>query len=208
MNASINPAAVCNLPDHNTMVANIVRTYQKASAEQVAAGWAWYADAQEFARTLAAGSQYPMRTVAGIIAALSPQSAWARNKADATTAVEYHYNAGHIVGLSLHTRVQMTKVARILNGETPESVLRGPKETAFYNNIIGNYSLATVDRWAFKTATGVALPDAINGKMLGGIRRGAYKRIHAAFVEAAGRFHVPTAVLQAVVWVVERGAAE
>lgn len=204
---SNNPAAVCNLPALDTMVENIIAVYNRATLEQIHAGYAWYREAQDFARTLSAATAYPQRAIAGIIAALSPQSAWYRNKMDATTAVEFHYAAGNIAGLSLHTKVQMGKVARILEGETPESVLRGPKESAFYRNITGDYSLATVDRWAFKSATGVALPDSVNGKALGGIGKGAYKRIHAAFVVAAARIGIPVAILQAIVWVVERNSA-
>lgn len=204
---SSNPAAVCNLPQHTTMVQRIKDRYADATIADIHAGYAWYREAQDFARALAAATKYPQRAIAGIIAALSPQSAWYRNKLDATTAVEYHYASGDIVGLSLHTKSQMGKVGRILDGETPEGVLRGPKESAFYRNIMGDYSLVTVDRWAFKSATGVQLPDSINGKVLGGIGKGAYKRIHAAYVQAAQELNVPPAVLQAIVWIVERGSA-
>ena len=67
----------------------------------------------------------------------------------------------------------------------------------------------TVDRWAFKTATGVALPDVNpgTGKALGGVGKGAYRRIHAAYVEAAHILGIAPAILQAIVWVVERGSA-
>lgn len=206
---STNPAAVCNLPAHSVMVANIVLRYQDADSLDIHAGYAWYAEAQEFARTLSTATNYDLRAIAGVIAALSPQQSWAINKSNAETSVRVHYDAGHIGGLSLHTKVQMGKVARILEGETPETVLHGPKESAFYRNIVGDYSHCTVDRWAFKTATGTLLPDVnpVTGKQLGGVGRGAYKRIHAAFVEAATILGIPVAILQAIVWIVERGSA-
>ena len=206
---SSNPAAVCNLPSHGTMVANIINVYRRATPEQIESGHQWYREAQEFAATLAVGTDYSYRQIAGVIAALSPQSAWSRNKEDARTAVYVHGLAGDVNGISLHTGVQMGKVGRILDGETPESVLRGPKESAFSRNIQGDYSLVTVDRWAFKSATGVPLPDVnpATGKALGGIGLGAYKRIHAAYVEAAHIIGIAPAILQAIVWGVERGTA-
>src|SRR5690349_19014081 len=209
MRQSTNPAAVCNLPSHDVMVDNIIRTYRRATIEQIHAGYAWYREAQDFCRTLATATDYPVRAIAGVIAALSPQSSWAQNKENARVAVDVHYMVGSCDSISLHTKAQMCKVGRILDGETPESVLRGPKESAFSRNIQGDYSLATVDRWAFKTATGVALPDInpVTGKPLGGIGKGAYKRIHAAYVEAAAILGIPVAILQAIVWIVERGSA-
>lgn len=206
---SSNPAAVCNLPDHATMARNIIATYRRATPEQVSQGWSWYHEAQSFARTLAAGTSHPMRSIAGVIAALSPQSSWAMNKENATAAVDVYGIAGQIT-ISLHTKVQMGKVRAILeDGELPLAVLKGPKESAFCRNIMGDYSVCTADRWAFKTATGRALPDVnpLTGKALGGIGRGAYKRLHAAFEEAASILGIPVAILQAIVWIVERGSA-
>ena len=191
------------------MVRNIIATYRRATPEQIRAGHEWYRVAQEFCATLALGTDYSYRQVAGVIAALSPQSSWAQNQENARVAVYVHGLAGDVNGISLHTSVQMDKVGRILDGETPESVLRGPKESAFCRNIQGDYTLVTVDRWAFKTATGVALPDVNpgTGKALGGVGKGAYRRIHAAYVEAAHILGIAPAILQAIVWVVERGSA-
>lgn len=209
MRQSSNPAAVCNLPSHDVMVANILRNYHRATKAQIHAGYAWYAEAQDFCRTLATATQYPVRTIAGVIAALSPQAAWGINKANARIAVDVHYMTGGCEYISLHTKPQMAKVSRILDGETPESVLRGPKESAFSRNIQGDYSLATVDRHAFTGAVGKPLPDVnpVTGKSLGGVGKGAYKRIHAAYVEAAAILGTPVAILQAIVWVVIRGSA-
>lgn len=206
---SHNPAAVCNLPDHATMVANIASRYIGAEKHHVHAGYGWYGEAQQFARSLAAGSAFPLRSVAGIIAALSPQCGWQKNKEDAIAAIDVFNIAGRI-DISLHTKVQMGKVRAILeDGVVPLEVLKGPKESAFFRNIMGDYSVCTVDRWAFKAATGRALPDVnpLTGKALGGIGRGAYKRIHAAYVDAAAFLGIPVAILQAIVWIVERGSA-
>src|SRR6476660_9292596 len=111
---SSNPAAVSNLPQHSTMVQNVKAVYARATVSDVNAGWAWYAEAQSFAQTLATASSYGLRQVAGVIAALSPQQAWSINKANAEAAVYVHNLAGDVNGISLHTKAQMGKVARIL----------------------------------------------------------------------------------------------
>lgn len=202
-----NPAAVCNLPAHAAMVANIVSTYRRATPAQIHAGAHWYDEAREYSRTLAAGSPFTEWQAAGVIAALSPQQGWAINKRNASTCIGVYVGTYGSVP-QLHTQAQMGKVLAILDDEdgTYQNVarhLKGPKESAFYRNICGDHTLPTVDRWAFLTATGTALVEEH-----GGISKGAYKPLSAAWQEAAQTLGIPSAILQAICWIVERGTGE
>lgn len=201
MVATFNPANVANLPAHDQMVANILRVWHSATDTQREQGTHWYNEARDYAETMAAGSPYSVEQCAGVIAALSPQQDWAMNKRIALRCITAHA-AGEPIP-SVHYAVQCAKVLRILEGEYAGAILKGPKENAFYNNILGSPEFVTVDRWAFKTATGTSLSE--NG---GGISRGAFKVLAAAYRAAGLALGVTLPTLQAVCWVVERGSAD
>src|SRR4051812_5158832 len=61
----------------NANVSNVLRTYYAASALEVQHGLTWYAQASgEACRRI---PDHPRAIVLGVVAALSPQTAWARN---------------------------------------------------------------------------------------------------------------------------------
>lgn len=190
-------AAVSNLPDHDTMVANILREYWASTPAEKAAGATWYQEAQEYAATLAAGTPYSMTQCAGVIAALSPQTEWGLNKRQAAECVRAH--AAGVPVPSCNTGVQMGKVRAMLDGAMPQHVLHGPKERAFFGNITQDETLVTVDRWAFLTAVGVRMTDDNRG-----IGVGAFRRIAAAWHEAARILGITVFILQAICWVARK----
>jgi hypothetical protein len=199
---SKNPSAVQNLPSHHAMVSNIVSTYHRATPNQLEQGAQWYDNAREYAATLAAGSIYSLEQVACVIAALSPKQDWNVNKVNARRCVEAHTRGEELP--SVHYPVQVAKARRALEGyESTLTILSGPKETAFYNNIIGSTTHVTIDRWAFKTATGVALGDTN-----GGISKSSFPILAEAYRVASVIIGVTLPTLQAVCWIVERGSAE
>jgi hypothetical protein len=200
---SNNPASATNLPTHDEMVANIIATYNRATPAQIFEGTNWYGVAQEFAETLVAGTRFSLYQGAGVIAALSPQQAWAINKRNATQVFT-------LIALGqelprMHTEVQMAKIRAIIDADDSSyqniaRKLNGPKETSFYRNVAGDHSTPTVDRWAFLTATKGILNDKT-----GGIPKAAYPLIAAAWNAAAAILGLPVAILQAICWVIERG---
>lgn len=194
-------AAKVNLPAHEVMVQNILATYRSATPAQVEAGTLWYAQALEWAETLATGTPYSVAQCAGVIAALSPKQEWAINKRAALNCVQAHSRGEALP--ACHYPIQVDKAQRILDGALPLDVLHGPKERSFYGNIMGDASCITVDRWAFRTATGVSL-----GDNAGGISTSAYPILAAAWNEAARILGVSRHIVQAVCWVVERGSAQ
>lgn len=188
---------VKNLPSIEQMAANIIDIYHRATPAQIHAGEQWYAEARDFADALAARSIFNRQETAGVIAALSPQQAWSINKNNATRAIDTYPDVP-----SMHTGTQMGKVMAILSGVPPLEALKGPKERAFYLNIIGDFDHVTVDRWAYFGATG----ELVVGT--GGIGRRVYVLVEQAYRLAAFLLGIPVAILQAVVWVVVRGGAE
>jgi hypothetical protein len=64
------------------MKQELLRRYQKASKNQKQAGLDWYVAAHEEGWRLAVKYRLPVKKVAGIMAALSPNNKWERNILD------------------------------------------------------------------------------------------------------------------------------
>lgn len=175
--------------------ANILRIWLEADETSMVAGMTWYSRAMDFAREL--DPENPHRA-AGVIAALSPMLSWARNR----VLAQHIYNGGRDGCLSAN----ITKAVRILDGESPESVLSGPKVRAFYFNIVGVGSVETVtiDRHTIDIAVGSPLPDSVRATYMGKRKRAdiasAYVKVADILSEMTGENIMPFQV-QAVTWV-------
>lgn len=180
------------------MIANLLTAYDAASAADANEGAAWYADAQAFARALAAGTTLTVDHGAGVVAALSPRVRWATNMRAAAAMVEAAERVADepVVG-GLPTN--RAKAWRIANGENPLDVLGGQKVRAFYANIMGDEDAVTVDVWAARAA----VPD-YDGKT---IPARMYEAIADAYRIAADARGVSPMVMQATVWVYIRRVA-
>jgi hypothetical protein len=129
----------------NGHVRRILSVYFQADAGEIRDGLSWYRDARRLAITITGLT--PSRA-AGIVAALSPNTAWSVNLAIAGRFVA--------TGDNVHTGKQMDKARAILSGRRPLSVLKGPKERPFYANIIrpADPIPVTVDRHAYSIWAG------------------------------------------------------
>lgn len=185
------------------MVRRILKHYRAATPAVHAAGESWYAAAQE-----AAAQIYPERPdiAAGVIAALSPRCKWVSNVRWARAIVNAARNGQECP--SVHTTTMRAIAWDIATGvRTPEEALRGPKISRFYRNIMQDMNCATVDIWAMRAALGSDnVPTDARG-----IEKAPtivqYRTIESAYIRAARIAGTSPAMLQAVVWIVVRGAA-
>jgi len=176
---------------------NILACYDRAPSHVKADGRSWYSDALGIARAISAKHGIPLATAAGVIAALSPQSPWDRNVADAWALV----GGGE-------PRVKpdsLAKARRIVAGESPDTVLRGNKVRAFYAAIMGDHSVVVVDRHAASCYANRKLNDAQVRPVFAtsGI---LYRRIAGAYRKAAKAAGVSPCEMQAVAWIQWRQA--
>jgi hypothetical protein len=173
---------------------NVVNVFNQATPVQHATGVAWYHDAHGAAASL--DPDRPDRA-AGVIAALSPQTYWARNLELAARAYDQGFASG--------TLGRSCRVAdAILSGADPLSVLSGPKVRAFYMLISNPDDAHTVcvDRHAVDVAIGERLTVAERERWYPLARRGWYERFAACYRAAAPHLGVSPAQVQAVTWVV------
>lgn len=188
------------------LVANIIDTFLVVveKPEQYQEGLQWYNVAHKFVLDLAQVYKLSIEQSAGIVAALSPQLSWARNK-KITLQFCAHMRQGNEETV-LHlgaTGPNARKAIRIWHGEKPLGVLGGMKVISFYHNLLLFSSHVTIDRHAAciamfgdngKKSGSVALNDKLYV-----IIAEAYRKAADMIAETWGtEFEAYT--LQAIVW--------
>jgi hypothetical protein len=176
----------------------------------------WYSEARAFCAVLANRFGLPLESVAGYIAATSPQTEWVSQLKFAPLALaHYTESAWNIDGSPVSTErgigrklpgpgfdSSKRKAVRILNGADPLSVLGGDKVRAFYLSILGDESAVCVDRHALAIAYGADVPEHITAKR--------YRETAAAYVSASASLCaafpslssvLTPAAVQALTWV-------
>jgi hypothetical protein len=176
---------------------NIAKVARRATDKQWLAGSRWYDEANEFCSKLAAHENFPVSSVAGCLAALSPQCSWSNNLLGTISMVRTRQVTG---GASIYP-VNVSKAFSIVHENArPEEVLGGNKVKAFYANILNpRYSKAvTVDTHAARAAFGEY---KLSAQQVGFAFRDKGNRIiQQAYRNVAKRYHVLPMRLQATVW--------
>lgn len=178
---------------HEFYVRNILSVWHSASDQQVSDGREWYPSAHVTAKMLADGD---VRTGAGVLAALSPQTSWWLN-------IELACDAFESGTATRHLSDACSKANRIMAGEDPADVLPMRRKTGhFYRCILdpSNADAVCVDRHAHDIAVGVAFGDWKRGMDA----HGRYELIAGCYREAARQLGELPSVVQAVTWVAWR----
>lgn len=119
---------------------SILAVFLAASDPERINGANWYATAQEAAATMAKRYGVSLDTVAGVVAALSPNNRWERNLRDADNLIAAYTLGGPGDALGVKTSTygkNKAKALAILQGADPLEALGGLKVRAFYGCIIG-----------------------------------------------------------------------
>lgn len=177
------------------------RLYADADPTTIASGRSWYAEAHAEVSRLArqAPPGIGRSACAGVLAALSPRAQWGQNVAGARAAVQAAASelSPELAAAPYALSDGCRKAGRILAGERPDAVLRGPKVRAFWRAILGDPAAVTVDWWACVAA---GRPDDF-GKLTP--RRLAV--IDRAYRLAADWAGESPRDFQAITWVAARG---
>ncbi len=187
----------------------LYRLYELASESEKAQGRAWYDTARADIAELAIKHATIPGIVAGIVAALSPNTRWAQNLEDADSVLAVGLSPYTVADYQdcIVTTYNLNKVKAFAIAEqyfepdkrsnrNPLNILRGPKVVAFYLNLIGNSNALTLDSHAYNAfcgfrATGSDLP-GMRAQLTRDARK-AYER--AAFVKGE-----TVASFQAIIW--------
>lgn len=182
--------------------ANVLAVYNRATADNLRWGMAWYPAAHREALRMGGGRAYHLERNAGIIAALSPMNGWNNNLVKARLLVSLRGKVsvakGQPNGIGLGANV--AKAIAIYNGADPLDILNGDKVTAFYRTIVdptGDIN-PVIDRHAFDIAVGEKTNDKRRGILS---RKGVYLEFAHVYREAAKAAGIGSAQMQAITWV-------
>jgi len=204
---------------------NILRVFRQIPAAEVAEGREWYPQARQLAGELAAlrgwdqsiPGDYEAQVVkaAAVIAVLSPRLSWKKNVEHAERAYAAHAAEAngatlavtHAIETWKGLKINARKAFRILDGEDPEDVVKGPKVRQFWHTIVDptDPRAVVVDRHAFDVSVNRVLTDTVRGKLLG--KAGAYDNVAdkyrraAAILSAELGSWISPAEVQAITWV-------
>ena len=172
-------------------------------------GSGFYPFAGEICQRIAQETGKPMHVVAGVIAALSPQTAWDDNIRAATELI-----SGKRPKMQTEARINKAKEIRDGIDICPQKVARilnGPKITAFYWNILGDEDAVTVDSHAVTVA--LCPPDKLkrdSGNFWPSLGappvKAQYRFLSGCYAHAAKKVGLSPSELQARTWAAIRRA--
>ena len=183
-------------------VRNILKLYRQATQEDTTNGVEWYARAEREAKAIAEACALPLRTVIGVMAALSPNNKWERNVKDTMTMCQAWVACDCLSDFKVSCYNTMkAKAWSILVDELDDdhdilTRLNGQKIRSFYSNIRG-LDEVTIDGHALNIARGKREGLTSDKTNMG---KREYRELQAAYVRAAKRVDVKPHVLQAITW--------
>jgi len=187
---------------------SILAVFFSATDLETINGGRWYETAQVAAATIAARYSVKADTVAGVIAALSPNNRWERNLRDADALISAYTLGGLSDALEVKTStygINKKKALAILEGAAPLEVLGGLKVRAFYSCIIGGNDVC-VDGHAYAIWRGERISTSSTPK----ISPSLYSSIAADYVKATATINSVMGTnyhpyqIQAITWLTWR----
>lgn len=171
----------------------ILYVLSQANSDDIRQGLQWYPKARSIAHDIGKAYGLTLKTVASIIAILSPGAKWSRNIQDTRNILDHEERA-------IVTTYQKNKIKalRVLWGEVPETVVSGDKTSRFYRNILGEKQPVTLDRHAARVACGIRLTADQGHKFICTERK--YQVIESIYQESASYVGLVPSELQAITW--------
>jgi len=186
----------------------ILAVFFNANDSERRDGARFYSDALDFCRENVPGG-ITVPTMAAVVAALSPNNKWERNKLDAFNLARAYSIGGRdacdAVKVATYN-ANKHKAIRILSGENPVNVLGGLKVNAFYRCILGCQDSVCVDGHAYAIWQGVRIPTTktptITPKVYAAIAAD-YAMASRQISQILGQYYSP-AQIQAITWLAWR----
>tara|TARA_R100001440_G_scaffold73946_1_gene98889 strand:- start:612 stop:1226 length:615 start_codon:yes stop_codon:yes gene_type:complete len=186
-----------------TIKKNLHSWFATATNEDVIAGGAWYADAQEFCRELGSTYRVDPYIVASVLSALSPNNKWDRNKIDTKNCIHAYKQGKKADSVSVCTyNANKEKAFRILY-EGKQITAQSPKTHSFAMNC-GYLSEdhITIDKWHIRAC--LCSPEDGIVPTVDSVTAKQYRRLEALTVDcSAGMIGYR---YQATIWVAIKSA--
>jgi len=193
---------------------SIIATYFQSNILDRQTGAEWYHNAYEVCVTLGEKYGFNPNTVAGVIAALSPNNKWDRNVEDAETMLRAYcydlpWDSVKVCSYSANKDKAISIIELMLDSDDLiTKVLRGNKTIAFYHCIAkdGNSDTPCIDGHAYNvwngSVTNLKEVPAMSDKTFAMIQD-AY-RDAAKLISSVTEKYYSAAQIQAITWVTYR----
>lgn len=183
------------------MARNIIAVFEQATDVEIENGFSWYPAARGFALTLAKRFSVSLSVAAHVVAALSPNVGWTRNKLDALSVFLAFARGDGPDAIKVSTYDNNKHKAFAILGTGDTSLVRGLKTSAFADNILNPASpQVTIDFHASSIARGIRETT----KTQKALSARQYDLIADAYRTAAYQLSVDVPTLQAITWLVWR----
>lgn len=193
-------------------VFNVLGVQSVSTREDQREGLAWYPNARNVAEKVVDSAGISLPKAVGLLAALSPNNRWERNKLDAHAIAQAWQSGGHGDAEKIKVATfgrNKEKALAILSLDAKSSfaaqdsavkaILSGRKVTAFYNCILGRDAVC-IDGHAYAIWRGEDISTTQTPSI--GVR--LYAQIEQDYRTAAAVIGIPARVLQAITWVTWR----
>jgi hypothetical protein len=197
------------------MRTSILGSFFLASPLEVQEGRSWYQNANSICRDIGGRYDIPTATVAGVIAALSPQNPWERNVADADNMCDAYVNLGRTdaetikvgtFGANKRKALDVLDLGVGYGGMAVLNILNGLKVQNFFESILLNQKSVCVDGHAYSIWLGERVSTSDTPK----ITPKLYDRIKQDYISSTDKInsildseYTPSQI-QAITWIVHR----
>ncbi len=183
------------LPDQIELVTNIIDEYGFASEADISEGSQWYVNANYEVESLAIKYDITNRQAALVVAALSPQLAWALNIAYADDFLKLG-QCGHFLSCQVRA-MQCLSGSRIELSTNGKNALK----THYFAKLLEDpyADLVVIDGHAASIALGHKVTKADSNRLTTNAR-GFYDLCESSYREAADMLELKPSTLQAITW--------
>ena len=165
-------------------------------------GKEWYKEAQEFVKYISDKYAVDAYVVACVVAILSPNNKWERNKIDAEALIKAFVESGAEGALLVKVctyNPNKVKAVKVLCGEIELST-KSPKTHSFAMNVgLNSPEHITVDKWHLRAC--VSKPSEGVVDAVESCTATQYRRIEALTSKVAKEFGLKGYEAQAIIWV-------
>jgi hypothetical protein len=179
---------------------NILGVYLQATTIEKQRGREWYDQANRYIKAIAERYNCTVVSVAGVVAALSPNMKWEKNLEAAEELVHAYTYGTPLQTLRLPCyKKNVVKAWNILHGKSPLSVLGGNKVRSFYYCLLDDSMFnqhVCVDGHAYCVAYGLRL----GVKQVPRVTPSVYLSLAEDYQTVAKLLHIRPCVVQATTW--------
>lgn len=172
---------------------HILRLYDQSTVQERKDGGAWYPSAHQWCKSTGRGYGLGFKVVAAVVATLSPKISWTFAVRDTLTLLDVwvdgqDFRSAVVSAVGANKR----KAIRILLDGRPQ--VSGPKVSAFYANLSGDYNRVTIDVWMYRAAV-----NSLDERATWLTPR-QYERFEELYIQAGEVLGWVPAHLQATLW--------